>query len=281
VAKDLTGATSIINTAAVDNGTGSKPTTPPDPGNPNEPHPHPDPNDPATDIPVDTVIRFDTWKTVVTESGNAKAKPGEILTYTIHLRNTGNVVIPAIQIKDPVPAHTTFVSAANGGLLDPAANAVNWTMSKLAVEATETVSFKVKVDDDLDSVAVIINTASVTDGNVTKPTSRCDPASPGCDGTPGTSIETEPADEGLFFVNAMSPNGDGKNEYFIVKGLEKYPGASLYVFNRWGSMVYQAKDYHNDWNGSGLSEGTYYYKMEIKQAAGTKLYKGWVVIKRK
>jgi gliding motility-associated-like protein len=128
---------------------------------------------------------------------------------------------------------------------------------------------------------VITNTATVNDGNVTKPTSGCDPASAGCDGHPGTSIETEPADEGLFFVNAMSPNGDGKNEYFIVKGLDKYPNANLYVFNRWGSMVYQAKDYHNDWNGSGLSEGIYYYKLEVKQPEGTKLYKGWVVIKRK
>jgi gliding motility-associated-like protein/uncharacterized repeat protein (TIGR01451 family) len=284
VAGDLTGATSIINTAAVDNGSGSRPTTPPDPGNPNEPHPHPDPNDPSTDIPVDAVIsvsRFDTWKTVLTESGNAKAKPGETLTYTIHVRNTGNVEIPTINIHDPVPDHTTFISAGNSGVLDQAANAVNWLLSRLAVGATETVTFSVKVDDGPDSVAVIINTATVNDGNVTKPTSGCDPATTGCDGAPGTSIETAAADDGLFFVNAMSPNGDGKNEYFIVKGLDKFSGANLYVFNRWGSMVYQAKDYHNDWNGSGLSEGIYYYKLETKQSGRTKLYKGWVVIKRK
>jgi gliding motility-associated-like protein len=79
----------------------------------------------------------------------------------------------------------------------------------------------------------------------------------------------------------MSPNGDGKNEYFIIKGLEKYGTAALYVFNRWGSMVYQSKEYHNDWNGTGLSEGTYFYKLELKETAGVKLYKGWVVIKRK
>ncbi|TWI84152.1 putative repeat protein (TIGR01451 family)/gliding motility-associated-like protein [Chitinophaga japonensis] len=282
VARDLTGATSIVNTAAVDNGNGngSRPTTPPDPGNPNEPHPHPDPNDPSTDIPVDTVIRFDTWKTVITQSGDPKAKPGEVLTYTIHLRNTGNVAIPSIQVTDPVPDHTTFISAADGGAFNQAANTVNWTVSDLAVESVATVSFQVRVEQELDSVPVIINTATVTDGNVTVPTSGCDPAQPGCNGLPGTSIETAPAEEGLFFVNAMSPNGDGRNEYFVIRGLERYPGASLYVFNRWGSMVYQAKDYRNDWNGAGLSEGTYYYRLEIKQGSGTKLYKGWVVIKR-
>jgi uncharacterized repeat protein (TIGR01451 family)/gliding motility-associated-like protein len=281
VAADLTGATNIINTAGVDNGTGNKPTIPPAPGNPNEPHTHPDPNDPSTSIPVDTIIRFDAWKTVVTESGNVKAKPGEMLTYTISLRNTGNVVIPSVRITDPVPDHTTFVSATNGGAHDQGTNVVSWTVANLAVGATGTVTFRVKVDADLDSVPVIMNTAMVTDGNVNKPTSGCDPASAGCDGRPGTSIETMPANDGLFFVNAISPNGDGKNEYFIIKGLEKLGSASLYVFNRWGSMVYQAADYHNDWNGSGLSEGTYYYKLELKQAEGTKLYKGWVVIKRK
>lgn len=281
VVRDLTGATSIINTASVDNGTGGRPTTPPNPSDPNQPHPHPNPGDPSTDIPVDTVINFDAWKSVFTESGNVKAKPGEILTYTIYLRNTGNVVIPSFSITDPVPDHTTFVSAADGGTLNASANTVTWTLSNLAVGATGNVSFKVRVDDKLDSVPVIMNTATVSDGNVTKPTSGCDPASAGCNGLPGTSIETIPEDDGLFFVNAMSPNGDGKNEYFTIKGLEKYPGASLYVFNRWGSMVYQAKDYRNDWNGSGLNEGTYYYKLELKQTEGTKLYKGWIVIKRK
>lgn len=283
VAEDLTGATNIINTATVDNGTGSKPTIPSKPGNPNEPKPDPNPGEPSTSVPVDTVIRFDTWKTVANESGNTKAKPGDILTYTIYLRNTGNVVMPSIRINDPVPDHTSFVSATDDGVLDQPSNRVNWTLTNLAVGATEQVSFKVKLDADLDSVPVIMNTATVTDGNVTVPTSGCDPALPGCDGRPGTSIETMPmpADEGLFFVNAMSPNGDGKNEYFIIKGLEKYPPASLFVFNRWGDMIYQSAAYNNNWNGAGLSEGTYYYKLVIEGADGKKTYKGWILLKRK
>jgi len=285
VVKDLTGATSIINTAAVDNGNGKgeDPTTPPDPGDPNNPHPHPNPGDPATNIPVGKITKFDTWKTVATASGNPRAKAGEILTYTIQVRNTGNVTIPAINITDTIPAHTTFESATDGGTYDRAANAIKWTVSNLALGATANVSFKVKVNTGLDStVPVITNTAYVSDGTVTVPTSGCDPASAGCNGHPGTEIETIPdgSDGGLFFVNAMSPNGDGKNEYFIIKGLEKYGKAALYVFNRWGSMVYQSKEYHNDWNGSGLSEGTYFYKLELRETAGIRLYKGWVVIKR-
>ncbi|MCK7554700.1 gliding motility-associated C-terminal domain-containing protein [Chitinophaga sedimenti] len=63
----------------------------------------------------------------------------------------------------------------------------------------------------------------------------------------------------LLFPNTFTPNGDGKNERFIIGGLDKYQGAKLQVFNRWGSQVYRSNDYRNDWNGSGLAESTYYY----------------------
>ncbi|HJT72751.1 MAG TPA: gliding motility-associated C-terminal domain-containing protein, partial [Chitinophaga sp.] len=81
-------------------------------------------------------------------------------------------------------------------------------------------------------------------------------------------------------ANAMSPNGDGKNDYFTIKGLDKYPGSALYVYNRWGNMVYQSKSYNNDWAATGLSDGTYYYVLELKRPEGNKVYKGWVIIKR-
>jgi gliding motility-associated-like protein len=139
----------------------------------------------------------------------------------------------------------------------------------------------VKAADNLDSIPVIVNTASATDGTSTKPTSGCDPASPDCTGGTGTSISTILGDAALVFANAMSPNGDGKNEYFIIKGLEKYPPASLFVFSRWGNMVYQSSAYNNNWDGAGLSEGTYYYKLVIAGADGKKTFTGWILLKRK
>ncbi len=280
VVEDLTGAVSITNTAGVDNGNGKgeEPTYPADPNDPNNPMPNPPPG-PATDVKVDTLVRFEAWKTVVTASGADKASPEEILTYTIHVRNTGNVKLPLITVTDPVPALTTFESAGENGLFNAGSNTVTWEVNDIAVGAVVDLTFKVKVDDTLDSGAVITNTAVASDGKTDHPTSGCDPHEANCSGTPGTVIETTPGGR-LEFANAMSPNGDGKNEYFIIKGLEKYPPAALYVFNRWGSMVYQSKEYKNDWAAKGLSEGTYYYKLELKLPGGIKLYKGWIVIKR-
>src|SRR5690606_7195941 len=44
----------------------------------------------------------------------------------------------------------------------------------------------------------------------------------------------------LSFPNVFTPNGDGKNERFVIGGLEKYPGSKLQVFNRWGGQVYRS-----------------------------------------
>ena len=82
--------------------------------------------------------------------------------------------------------------------------------------------------------------------------------------------------------NAITPNGDGKNDYFVVDGVEKYPGNELVVFNRWGDIVYSSKPYKNDWygnnqSGSPLPEGTYYYVLRLNINDG-KVLKGDVTI---
>ncbi|MVT08348.1 T9SS type B sorting domain-containing protein [Chitinophaga tropicalis] len=282
VASDLTGATNIINTAGVDNGNGkgNQPTSPPMTNDPGNPDTNPT-SGPSTNIPVDKLNNWECWKTVVTASGNDQVKPDEALTYTIHIRNTGNVAVDHLVVTDPIPEHTSFVSAGNNGTYDPASNIVTWNVGEIATGATTTITMIVKAADNLDSIPVIVNTASATDGTSTKPTSGCDPASPDCTGDTGTTIVTIPGDAALVFANAMSPNGDGKNEYFIIKGLEKYPPASLFVFNRWGNMVYQSAAYNNNWDGAGLSEGTYYYKLVIEGVDSKKTYTGWILLKRK
>jgi len=57
--------------------------------------------------------------------------------------------------------------------------------------------------------------------------------------------------------NVITPNGDGKNDFFEVsnelKGL-----VSLKVINLWGQEVYFCETYNNDWSAEGLSSGVYF-----------------------
>jgi gliding motility-associated-like protein len=57
--------------------------------------------------------------------------------------------------------------------------------------------------------------------------------------------------------NVITPNGDGKNEYFVLD--PALAGAKLQVYNRWGSKVYESSHYNNDWNGNGLPEAVYHW----------------------
>ena len=76
-------------------------------------------------------------------------------------------------------------------------------------------------------------------------------------------------------------NGDGKNDNWLVKNLEKFPDNEMVIFNRWGSEVHKQKSYKNDWAAKGLEQGTYFYKVRVKLCDGVyKEYTGYVTIFR-
>lgn len=62
----------------------------------------------------------------------------------------------------------------------------------------------------------------------------------------------------LEIPNIFTPNNDGKNDVFEIKNNENWT-IQIAVYNRWGIKVYESKDYKNDWNGSDVSTGTYFY----------------------
>nr|WP_199159039.1 gliding motility-associated C-terminal domain-containing protein [Pedobacter sp. ASV2] len=93
----------------------------------------------------------------------------------------------------------------------------------------------------------------------------------------------------LFYVtnvearnNVLTPNGDGRNDFFIVKGLGNHPGSVLSIYDRAGRLIYRATDYKNDWNGTlngmQLFEDTYYYIIDLGK--GKALVKGFISIIR-
>jgi len=67
-------------------------------------------------------------------------------------------------------------------------------------------------------------------------------------------VQVEPCIE-IFVPSALSPNGDGINDVFIITNLP--PGSSFQVWNRWGNRVYQSDSYGNDWQPDRLPEGVY------------------------
>ncbi|AUC76246.1 Ig-like domain-containing protein [Olleya sp. Bg11-27] len=81
-------------------------------------------------------------------------------------------------------------------------------------------------------------------------------------------------EDDLKISKAVTPNGDNYNEFFTVGGLNECGYIiDLKIFNRFGDIVYESRDYQNDWNGQSpsgsvgsagrLPNGTFYYVINI------------------
>jgi gliding motility-associated-like protein len=81
-----------------------------------------------------------------------------------------------------------------------------------------------------------------------------------------------PADDAceLELPTGFSPNGDGYNDGYFIRGIDRYPDNEVVVFNRWGNEVYRKSNYKNsDWvgqnkSGEPLPEGTYFLILDVK-----------------
>lgn len=87
--------------------------------------------------------------------------------------------------------------------------------------------------------------------------------------------------EDLYIPQAVTPNADGKNDFFELRSLDEVT-CSLQIFNRWGQIIYENSDYQNEWygqnmNGDELENDTYFYVILIDDALS---YNGYIVLKK-
>jgi gliding motility-associated-like protein len=71
-------------------------------------------------------------------------------------------------------------------------------------------------------------------------------------------IETDVPVPPILAPNVVTPGTDGINDYLQFVNLDKYPNSRLYVYNRWGNLVYENGNYLNDWKPN-VEDGVYYY----------------------
>ncbi|RAK19080.1 gliding motility-associated-like protein, partial [Flavobacterium aquaticum] len=73
--------------------------------------------------------------------------------------------------------------------------------------------------------------------------------------------------------NAVSPDGDTKNDIFYLEGIECYQNNTVEIFNRWGVKVYETSNYDNINNVfKGYSDGRSTISRNEKLPTGTYFY---------
>jgi gliding motility-associated-like protein len=247
----------------------------------------------------------------IAKSGVASVKLSDDtydFTYVVTVKNFGNDTLKLVQVKDslartiPLPAHFTIKSApvATGTLLT-VNTAFNGSSdislltgtNSLAPGQVDSIRFTINVTPD--TVTVFRNTAMGYAVNQFSTATR-DSSQTGNNpdvnnnGNPNEVSDSDPTvivipQTDLFIPEVITPNDDGKNDFFVIKGGRKL---KLTVFNRWGNKVYEKGEYDNTWNGypntSGLilghnklPQGTYYYIIEFSDGEN-KPITGYVVL---
>ncbi len=135
-------------------------------------------------------------------------------------------------------------------------------------------------------------TATNTGVNVVTATITVTPTetTTGCAGSATAfTIAVDPCPTTDFHIpEGFSPNADGINDLFIVRGIQNYPANTFEVFNRWGDKLFGAAPYQNTWDGKAttgvrlgdneLPTGTYFYILDLGN--NSPIYKGTIYLNR-
>ncbi|KIO77422.1 hypothetical protein TH53_09060 [Pedobacter lusitanus] len=70
--------------------------------------------------------------------------------------------------------------------------------------------------------------------------------------------------------NLITPNGDGKNDKWVIEGISNFPNNKVTIFTKTGQTVFATRNYSNEsnyweglFNGGPLTTGTYFYIIDI------------------
>jgi gliding motility-associated-like protein len=94
----------------------------------------------------------------------------------------------------------------------------------------------------------------------------------GCSNIASMQVVVTCKNMNLFLPNTFSPNSDGNNDIFYPRGRGLERMRLLRIFNRWGEVVFEKKDFpvndpsvgwNGKYNGQLVAPGVYVYQAEV------------------
>ncbi|MBS1523124.1 MAG: gliding motility-associated C-terminal domain-containing protein [Bacteroidetes bacterium] len=206
---------------------------------------------------------------ITKRSENRQVRENEPFEYTLDIHNKGPLVATNVIVKDTLPDKLQYLSvnsvSTGSANYDPASRTLTWLVGELDIRASAELTYMA---------------SGINHGNITNIASV---SSQQQDANLADNVSSDTKNIlGLNIPNVFTPNGDGFNDTFTIQDLNKYPENDIVIFNRWGNSVFQEKNYHNEWTGNGLSEGTYFYVLKVKSTADIwEDYHGYITLLRK
>lgn len=91
----------------------------------------------------------------------------------------------------------------------------------------------------------------------------------GCSGIASVTIRVEEIPKlNVRSAPVFTPNGDMKNDLWVIQNIDEFNSCAIKIFNRQGLTMYESDPYNNDWDGTykgtEAPEGAYYYVLSCK-----------------
>ncbi len=225
-------------------------------------------------------------------NNDGEPQVGETITYAFTVYNTGNVTVFDIVITDPlVEVSGGPITLAPGEFDDSSFTAV-YVLTEADIEAGEVVNQAIGLGMDINGNDIEDESDDPNDPTDVDNNGDGEPDDP----TVVILPEVEAAEFEIF--NGITPDGDGRNDFFRIQGIENFQDNNMQIFNRWGVLVYETDGYGGA-DGltnvfTGLSEGrvtireskllptgTYYYVLRRFTGGETLENAGYLYINRK
>ncbi|SFH34990.1 T9SS type B sorting domain-containing protein [Pedobacter insulae] len=226
-----------------------------------------DPSEPVEVIVGPPIVAASADLAITKTNDNKPVSINETFEYQINVKNNGPSTANNVVVKDLLPINLTFDRFVNPSLgtaiYNPSSRLITWDITELKNGQTADLAIKVTAN----KYGVYTNTTNVT---------ATDPPDPDLTNNNATDIKYI---WGITIPNVFTPNGDGKNDTFEIMGLPLYSDNEITIVNRWQSPVYEKKRYQNDWTANGLSDGTYFYILKVKNVSNEwQEFKGYITV---
>ena len=194
---------------------------------------------------------------------------GDQFDYEIKLQNNSQVTATDVVLVDNLPDRLEFVSVVGKSIFGLLEFEVETLGQSVLIRIPEfiggdeaTFTLKVRATDP----GRITNIAEV---------SSFEP-----DENQADNLDMDENEVKEFFIpNVITPNSDGSNDQFEIKGLNKFVSNKLTIFTRWGDSIFEKENYQNNWKAEGLVAGTYFYVIEVVEENGeSQSFKGWIQV---
>jgi len=210
--------------------------------------------DPATLADV-ILTSTPTSELIINEDGSVSVVPGtEAGTYTIDYTicdvmdvnncDTASVTVEVMQGADSDidAVDDEYNAGAVGGLIATSDVLVNDTLDDEIVSLVDVVLTSISTNElEINEDGSVTVTPGTEPGTYTIDYTICEASNPdNCDTATVTVVV-----EAIEVNQMLTPNGDLKNDFLFIRGLEYVNSSNIQIFNRWGTKVFEADNYDN------------------------------------